>query len=37
MKTHFSDTGLNEMFLLPLLKYNLLKSQESNKQGRGRW
>lgn len=35
MKTHFSNPGLNDMFLLPLLKYNLLKTWKSNKQRRG--
>lgn len=35
MKTHFSNTGLNDVFLLPLLKRNLLKTWKSSKQRRG--
>lgn len=32
-----SNTGLNDMFLLPLLKCNVLKTWESNTQRRGQW
>lgn len=35
IRTHFSNTGLNAMFLLPLLKCNLLKTWERAKQRRG--
>lgn len=35
IRTHFSNTGLNDMFLLPLLKCNSLKTWERNMQRRG--
>lgn len=34
IRTHFSNTGLNDMFLLPLLKCDSLKAWERNTQRR---
>lgn len=35
IRTHFSNTGLDDVFLLLLLKCSLLKTRERNRQSRG--